>query len=351
MLYRNLIKPILFSLEPEVAHDIGAKALQITGSVKPITTCLRKLLQSNQHPIEVFGLTFPNLVGQAAGLDKNGVFPATSEALGFGFVEVGTVTPLPQPGNERPRLFRLPQDYALVNRMGFNNDGIHSLVEKIQRSFPKKKRSVPLGINLGKGKSTPLDLALEDYCKGFDVVAKQADYITINVSSPNTPNLRQLQNNEFLQPLLQGIKEYREKWSIDHSLKSPPCLLKISPDETFKNLEQIISKAVENKFDGIIASNTSIDSSCIQFAKSVPTGGISGKPLSARSDEVIRFISKLTNEKLPIIGSGGIFDYESAQKKLDSGACLLQIYTSFIYHGPLWPSKLARRIPLANSLI
>lgn len=351
MLYRNLIKPILFSLEPEVAHDIGAKALQITGSVRPITTCLRKLLQSNQHPIEVFGLTFPNLVGQAAGLDKNGVFPATSEALGFGFVEVGTVTPLPQPGNERPRLFRLPQDYALVNRMGFNNDGIHSLVEKIQRSFPKKKRSVPLGINLGKGKSTPLDLALEDYCEGFDVVAKQADYITINVSSPNTPNLRQLQNNEFLQPLLQGIKEYREKWSIDHSLKSPPCLLKISPDETFKNLEQIISKAVENKFDGIIASNTSIDSSCIQFAKSVPTGGISGKPLSARSDEVIRFISKLTNEKLPIIGSGGIFDYESAQKKLDSGACLLQIYTSFIYHGPLWPSKLARRIPLANSLI
>jgi dihydroorotate dehydrogenase len=235
--------------------------------------------------------------------------------------------------------------------MGFNNDGVHSLVEKIQRSFPKEKRSVPLGINLGKGKSTPLDLALEDYCKGFDVVAKQADYITINVSSPNTPNLRQLQNNEFLQPLLHGIKEHREKWSIDHSVKSPPCLLKISPDESFKNLEQIISKAVENKFDGIIASNTSIDSSCIHFAKSVPTGGISGKPLSARSDEVIRFISKLTNEKLPIIGSGGIFDYESAQKKLDSGACLLQIYTSFIYRGPLWPSKLARRIPLANSLI
>jgi dihydroorotate dehydrogenase len=188
MLYHNLIKPILFSLEPELAHDIGTKALQIAGNLKPITICLRKFLQSNHHPIEVFGLTFPNPIGQAAGLDKNGVFPATSEALGFGFAEVGTVTPLPQQGNERPRLFRLQQDHALVNRMGFNNDGVHALLERIQRSFPKEKRSVPLGINLGKGKSTPLELALQDYCKGFDVVAKQADYITINVSSPNTPN-------------------------------------------------------------------------------------------------------------------------------------------------------------------
>ena len=351
MLYHNLLKPILFSLEPEWAHDLGTKVLQITGNLKPATSCLRKLLQSDRHPVEVFGLTFPNLIGQAAGLDKNGLFPATSEALGFGFVEVGTVTPLPQPGNERPRLFRLPQDNALVNRMGFNNSGVHALVEKILRSFPKGKRSIPLGINLGKGKSTPLDLALNDYCEGFDAVAKQADYITINISSPNTPNLRQLQNNEFLEPLLQGIKDHREKWSKDHSLKSPPCLLKISPDENFKNLEQIVSKAVENSFDGIIACNTTIDSSCIKFSKSVPTGGISGRPLSIKSNEVIRFISKLTNEKLPIIGSGGIFDYESAQRKLDSGACLLQIYTSFIYRGPLWPSRLARRIPLANSLI
>jgi len=351
MLYPNLLKPLLFSMNPEFAHDLGTKALQITGNLRPIRSFLKKSLQSKKNPVEVFGLTFPNLIGQAAGLDKDGVFPAASEALGFGFVEVGTVTPLPQPGNEKPRLFRLPRDHALVNRMGFNNNGVHALAEKITRSFPKHQRSVPLGINLGKGKSTPLERALQDYCDAFDAVAKVADYITINVSSPNTPDLRRLQNHEFLEPLLAGINQHRVNWAKSVSANSPPCLLKISPDESFKNVEQIVEKALEHKFDGIIACNTSIDSTCLKFSNPAPTGGISGMPLGEKSNQVIKFISMLTNGKFPIVGSGGIFDFESAQKKLDSGACLLQIYTSFIYHGPFWPSRLASRIPLANNLL
>ncbi|MEK9896832.1 MAG: dihydroorotate dehydrogenase (quinone), partial [Burkholderiaceae bacterium] len=203
------------------------------------------------------------------------------------------------------------------------------------------QRHIPLGINLGKGKSTPLSLALGDYCAGFDATAHLADYITINISSPNTPDLRKLQKNQFLDPLLSGINSHRNSWAKLNNMASPPCLLKISPDESFKSIETIVGKAVEHKFDGIIACNTSIDpANPLKKSTRLPEGGISGKPLENRANEVIKFVSKLTDSKLPIIGSGGIYDYESAQRKLDAGACLLQIYTSFIYNGPLWPSRL-----------
>ena len=350
MLYNKLIRPILFTLDPETAHEWGIQALSILAKASPVCSLLKRFLLCEKNPVKAFGLTFPNCIGQAAGLDKDGMFPASSEALGFGFVEVGTVTPLPQSGNVRPRLFRFPQHLALVNRMGFNNRGAEALKQSLAEKFPSHLRAIPLGINLGKGKSTPLSDALTDYCSGFDIAASQADYITINISSPNTPDLRKLQKGEFLDPLLLGIKEHRNKWAKENNRVSPPCLLKISPDESFKDLEIIIGKAMEYQFDGVIACNTSIKPP-EQMKKSValPDGGISGKPIETRANQVIKFIDRLTDSKFPIIGSGGIYDYDSAQRKLDSGACLLQIYTSVIYEGPLWPSRLAKRMPLAKS--
>jgi dihydroorotate dehydrogenase len=205
-----------------------------------------------------------------------------------------------------------------------------------------------LGVNLGKGKQTALEDALIDYCKGFDVLAADADYITINISSPNTPNLRKLQESEYLEPLLAGIKNHRLEWSKSNNIPSPPCLLKISPDESYKSLEAIVAKAVENSFDGLIACNTSITPPASMLSQSLPQGGISGKPIEKKSNDMIKFIGKLTNNKFPIIGSGGIYDYDSAQRKLDAGAVLLQIYTSFIYEGPTWPYRLAKRMPLAK---
>lgn len=349
MIYKNLFRPLLFSLDAERAHEIGGGSLGILSGATPVLSIIRKLTQSSNQPVKAFGLKFPNAIGQAAGLDKDGMFPRASEALGFGHIEVGTVTPLPQPGNEKPRLFRLKDESALINRMGFNNLGANALRLKVSASYPKSKRHVPLGINLGKGKLTALGDALDDYCKGFDSLASLADYITINISSPNTPDLRKLHGSTYLEPLLYGIKNHRLKWSQLNKLPSPPCLLKISPDESFKNLETIVNKAIKHNFDGIIACNTSINPPTSMRSKSLPTGGISGKPIEKRSTDVIKFISQLTNQKFPIIGSGGIHDYDSAQRKLDAGAVLLQIYTSFIYEGPLWPSRLAKRIPLAKA--
>ena len=345
MIYKNLIKPCLFSLDPETAHELGAKVLQFMGKSRFACSLSRKLLLSNKQPVEIFGLKFPNFIGQAAGLDKDGLFPRASEALGFGFVEVGTVTPNAQPGNDKPRLFRFPKETALINRMGFNNNGVENLRDRISDAFPKSSRVIPLGINLGKGKSTPLENALDDYCNGFDAVANLADYITINISSPNTPNLRNLHQHEFLEPFLKGIETHRKKWSERNKAVSPPCLLKISPDENFRSLEIIIGKALESNFDGIIACNTSIDPNTLKYKpQELPRGGISGKPIETKSNQVINFIVKMTNSKLPIIGSGGVYDYDSAQRKLDAGASLLQIYTSFVYNGPLWPSRLAKRM-------
>ena len=348
-IYKSLIRPLFFKLDPELSHEIACSLLSIVEKSRFSKTLIRKIINAKGSEINICGINFPNRIGLAAGFDKNGLFPGVMSALGFGHVEIGTVTPEAQKGNPKPRLYRVPEEKALINRMGFNNHGVDALKKRVSVSFPKNQRQVPLGINLGKGKTTPLELALEDYCAGFDATAHLADYITINISSPNTPDLRKLQSDEFLDPLLSGIKDHRTSWAKLHNMPSPPCLLKISPDESFKSIETIISKAVDHQFDGIIACNTSIKQTN-QFSKNItlPKGGISGKPLENKANEVIKFVSRLTNSKLPIIGSGGIYDYDSAQRKLDAGACLLQIYTSFIFNGPLWPSRLAKRIPLAK---
>ena len=303
---------------------------------------LRSLIRVNDNPVKLFGLTFPNCVGLAAGLDKNGMFARISSALGFGHVEVGTVTPEAQAGNSLPRLFRYPNQVALVNRMGFNNLGAKAIVARLQKYYPKDTRISPVGVNIGKGKNTAPEKALDDYVSAFRCVAPQADYVTINISSPNTPGLRLLHNKNFLEPLLHGIKQTRLSVSKNHFKKSTPCLLKISPDEDFKNLEAIIGLAIEYDFDGIIATNTTIQR---DFADEFnEAGGLSGKPLEDMSLEVIKFIAKETKQKLPVIGVGGILDTESAHKKLDAGASLLQIYTGYVYNGPLFPSRLVNSL-------
>lgn len=351
-IYQKLLRPILFKLDAEIAHEQSVRILSLLSKSTLARRTLHALVGFHSHnrnsSIDCMGLHFRNRIGQAAGLDKDGLFPGISEALGFGHVEIGTVTPIAQEGNEKPRLFRFPKSSALINRMGFNNRGVYSLVKNIDRYYPKKIRKVPLGINIGKGKATPIENALDDYIEGYKAVANTADYITINISSPNTPNLRMLQGVSYLEPLLKGFMEVRKFRSKESGTSNPPCLVKISPDEPLALVDQIVGLILDNGFDGVIACNTSVEAPTEWQGQNLPKGGISGRPIEKKSTEIIRFINKLTNGKLPTIGSGGVHDLESAQRKLDAGASLIQIYSSMVFRGPLWPSRLGKRIPLAK---
>lgn len=344
LLYENLLRPLLFKFDPELAHELACNLMGIANRSQVLKFITKSLVRTQQTSVELFGLNFPGYIGQAAGLDKDGCFPGVSSALGFSHVEVGTVTPGGQSGNARPRLFRYPAFGALVNRMGFNNKGSKALAEHISKFYPKGKRHSPLGINIGKSKKTPLDQASDDYLTAFSDVARQADYVAINISSPNTPDLRDLHQEDYLLPLLKKIRAKNLEWAKKHDSDPVPCLLKISPDEDFKSLERIVTLAIDNSFDGIIATNTSISRKTIPQMTSFEKGGLSGKPIENKSTQTIRFISRLTDFKFPIIGVGGIFNEEDASRKLDAGASLLQIYTSFVYKGPLFPSKLANSL-------
>lgn len=348
-LYKKLIRPVFFHLDAERAHEIVCSGMSWLEKSNVIRYLLQKNLHFNCDEIHLFGLKFPNRIGLAAGLDKNGMFPGISSALGFGHIEVGTVTPVEQSGNAKPRLFRYEEQKALINRMGFNNFGATALVRRIARYYPKGSRYSPLGINIGKGKATVLENAYEDYVSAFETVASQADYITVNISSPNTPGLRKLQNSEYLEPLLKKIIEKKRAW--DGIMNNPPLpvLLKISPDETFAALERLIGTAVELGFSGVIATNTSIVRDHTISNTKFEQGGLSGLPIEKRSLEVINFIAKLTDYKFPIIGVGGVSDSETAMRKLDAGASMLQLYTAFVYEGPLFPSRLAKRISQRKS--
>ncbi len=344
LLYKTFLRPLIFKLDPERAHDVACNLLSIADNSKLLKSMASLLARTRACTVDAMGLRFPGYLGQAAGLDKNGKFPGVSSALGFGHVEVGTVTPGGQDGNEQPRLFRYPKFNALVNRMGFNNDGSKAMAERISKNYPKGQRRSPLGINIGKSKTTPLDRAIEDYLEAFSDVAGEADYIAINISSPNTPELRNLQQEDYLRPLLHEIRRRNIDWSQKNKRPPLPCLLKISPDESFKSLEKIVMQAIDSSFDGIIATNTTVGRNGPLEAAGLEKGGLSGQPIEKSSTQSIRFISKLTDSKFPIIGVGGIFDSDSAMRKLDAGATLLQIYTSFIYNGPTFPSKLANSL-------
>lgn len=322
--YERFLRPILFSLDAETAHHVAIASLRFASGVPPLLGRLHRF-QPAPQPVDLFGLHFPNPVGLAAGFDKNGVALPAWEALGFGFIEIGTVTAQPQPGNPQPRIFRYPAQQALINRLGFNNDGADVVAARLRRlqgtgGWPR----IPVGINIGKSKVTPLEEAAEDYRCSFRVLREFADYIVLNVSSPNTPGLRSLQEHAALTELLQTI--------ADENRASPkPILLKVAPDLSMADLDAVIAACERHGVSGLIATNTTLDHSAIPPERD-QTGGLSGAPLREKSTAVVRAIRERT--RLPIIGVGGVSDAVSARDQLAAGASLLQVYTGYVYRGP-----------------
>jgi dihydroorotate dehydrogenase len=334
-MYKKIIRPTLFRYQPETAHHMTMAGLTLAGKIPGGTAFLRGLYGNRPHPAlktSLFGIEFHTPIGLAAGLDKNGeAIPAFSN-IGFGFIEVGTVTPKAQPGNEKPRSFRLPSDKGLINRMGFNNEGIVPLAEKIDAL---KKRPIPIAVNIGKNKVTPNEDAISDYLACMTGLYAQGDFFVVNISSPNTPDLRKLQHGDDLEQLLKAVKQASAELAEAHGLAQPKSVLvKIAPDLTPDELESIVATAVRTNIDGIIATNTTLSREGLTHPNQKETGGLSGLPVKARSTEVIRSIYRLTNGKMPIIGVGGIFTAEDAYEKILAGASMVEVYTGLIYEGP-----------------
>lgn len=320
-IYEKLIRPALFSLTPETAHELGINALKIGLSTKFARDFAAARFASQSFgEIKRFGLNFKNPLGVAAGFDKNGVAVNQLASLGFGFVEIGTVTFNPQKGNEKPRLFRLPKDRALINRLGFNNEGARKIVERLRKTQP----DCVLGINIGKNKEVPIEDAIENYLQSFDLASTVADYIAVNVSSPNTPNLRELQKADNLENLLAALQK--------RNVSAKPLLVKIAPDVSESEIEAIVDISLRLNISGIIATNTTIKREDLK-TETDEGGGLSGKPLQKLSNTVIRKIYTHSKGKLPIVGVGGIFNAEDAFEKIACGASLVQAYTGFIYAG------------------
>ncbi|MBI2792234.1 MAG: quinone-dependent dihydroorotate dehydrogenase [Gammaproteobacteria bacterium] len=325
MLY-SLVRPLLFLLEPEFSHDLTLSTLKVLQTLGAFP----QSSFTSSNTIQCFGLNFPNPVGLAAGLDKNGECIRAWGSYGFGFIEVGTVTPKAQSGNVKPRLFRLKKNQALINRMGFNNKGIDYLIENLKK-FPM---NCPVGANIGKNRDTSLHLAHEDYLHCFQKVYSHADYVTINISSPNTPGLKSLQHGEMLKSIIGPIMIERERQS-DKINKSIPIVVKISPDLELDELKAIIDDLISLKVDGVIATNTTVTRDNLLNDKDVKEeGGLSGKPLFQTSTEIVKHIYQHAGDRLPIIAVGGIFSSEDAKAKLAAGAKLVQLYSGMIYRGP-----------------
>jgi dihydroorotate dehydrogenase len=341
----QLIKPLLFQFDPENVHYFVTRNLKRFNRFPGGAALSRMLwdLEDRRLEKEVFGLKFNNPVGLAAGFDKNAELISEMADMGFGFVEVGTVTPLPQPGNLKPRMFRLPADKALINRMGFNNMGVDVAAERIaayRRNAKKSQKGLIIGGNIGKNKVTPNEDAVSDYIKCFDRLFDVVDYFVVNVSSPNTPGLRALQEKEPLTRILDTLQQRNSKEGI-----SRPILLKIAPDLTHEQLDDIVDIVKGTGIAGIIATNTTIIREGLKSEKlSNETGGLSGKPLTQRSTEVIRYLYKKSKGAFPIIGVGGIHSPEDAMEKLKAGASLIQLYTGFIYEGPGLIKRINKKI-------
>lgn len=344
--YEKLLRPVLFRLESELAHEVGLDAMAMLAKVTPACRLLEfftRLPAASRRPVECLGLRFPNVVGLAAGFDKNAQAWPAAAAMGFGHVEIGTVTMLRQPGNDRPRVFRYPRQEAVINRMGFNNEGADSVASRLARMPGPGRRRIPLGINLGKSKVAPIDQAVTDYLGSFARLADFADYLVLNVSSPNTPDLRRLQDEGRLRELLGAVSAANRARADQPGKTRKPLLLKIAPDLTYNQIDAVLGVIAEFALDGIIATNTTLARPGF-FAQVSEAGGLSGAPLRRRSTEIINYIARATHGRLPIIGVGGITDAASAAEKLDAGATLIQLYTGLIYRGPFFPADLARAL-------
>ncbi len=357
----KILRFLLFKLDAEKAHHLTLHLMNFVIKIPFVKTIFKILYVVEDKKLErtLFGLTFKNPVGLAAGLDKNAECIDAFAAVGFGFIEIGTVTPLPQDGNEKPRLFRLIEDDAIINRMGFNNGGMLSVKNNILKSTVHSSQSTEnntqkrltvdrrpstiIGGNIGKNKLTPNETAVNDYIKCFNELYDVVDYFVVNVSSPNTPNLRELQEKEPLKKILFQLQEINH-----HQIKPKPILLKIAPDLSYEQLDDIIEIVFETKLDGVVATNTTISRENLTTEKNkleqIGAGGLSGKPLTKKSTEIIKYIAEKSNHKIPIIAVGGIMTAADAIEKLNAGASLVQLYTGFIYEGPGLIKEINQRI-------
>jgi dihydroorotate dehydrogenase len=344
-MYKAFIKPLFFLLPAERAHYFAMWLLKMTCKIPGAKALLRRSFHSNDKKLQrsLFGLTFENPVGLAAGFDKDARWIDELSTLGFGFIEIGTLTPKAQPGNAKPRLFRLPEDNALINRMGFNNGGVDEAVERLKNRSSK----IIVGGNIGKNKSTENELAVNDYLVCFEALFPHVDYFAVNVSSPNTPGLRALQEKK---PLLEILKRLQEANSAKSKRK--PILLKIAPDLTDDQLNDIIDIVQESQIDGVIATNTTIARAPLTTSsskiESIGAGGLSGLPLRKRSTEVIRYLKQKSENAFPVIGVGGIHSAQDALEKLEAGADLIQLYTGFIYEGPGLAKRICKRLQTSS---
>ncbi|SHI62120.1 quinone-dependent dihydroorotate dehydrogenase [Flavobacterium terrae] len=346
-MYKSLIRPILFGFDPEKIHHFSFSCIRFINKIPGVSSAIRSMYHIDDKRLEreIFGLKFKNPVGLAAGFDKDAKLYNELSNFGFGFIEIGTLTPKAQEGNPKKRLFRLLEDSAIVNRMGFNNGGVLEAVERL-----KKNNDVLIGGNIGKNKVTPNDEAVKDYEICFEALYDHVDYFVVNVSSPNTPGLRELQDKEPLTKLLMVLQELNIKKGVTLSdvegqkPKQKPILLKIAPDLTNEQLLDIIEIVKDSKIAGVIATNTTISRDGLQSINKIEAGGLSGKPLTKRSTEVIRFLAEKSNKAFPIIGVGGIHTPEDAIEKLEAGASLVQLYTGFIYEGPALVKAINKKI-------
>lgn len=338
----GLVRPILFRADPERIHQLTLRVLGVTGATSLGRIALRSMFsyRTPESGVQLFGLEFPNLVGLAAGYDKDGVGMRGLACLGFGHLELGTVTPAPQPGNPRPRVFRLTEDRALINRMGFPNDGATALLNRLKRRKPTK---VVIGVNIGKGIDTPLEDAVEDYVGLLRLFSEHADYVAINVSSPNTIGLRRLQARKQLEVLLAQCAHERESIQSKDGIVLP-LLVKLAPDLSFGEIEDAVDVILAQGFDGVIATNTTTARVGLRSTSAGEQGGLSGTPLCARSLELVSHIHKITSGALPIIGVGGIMSGDTAKKMLDAGASLVQLFTGLVYEGPGLVKRVIRAI-------
>ncbi|MBL6444849.1 quinone-dependent dihydroorotate dehydrogenase [Fulvivirga sp. 29W222] len=340
-MYKSLLRPVLFRFDPENIHHFTFDILKSAGNVPGMKSLWRKLYNYEDKSLErqYFGLTFKNPVGLAAGFDKDAKLIDELDCFGFGFIEIGTVTPKAQPGNDKPRLFRLPDDQAIINRMGFNNDGVEEALERLKN----RKSSIIIGGNIGKNKVTPNEHAFDDYQYCFEKLFPEVDYFVVNVSSPNTPNLRALQDKEPLTKLLSGLMELNSKKE-----KRKPILLKIAPDLSDNQLQDIVDIVKDVQLDGLIATNTTISRAGLNTSRekieAIGAGGLSGRPLRERSTQILRFLRGRLGNDFPIISVGGIMSADDAIEKLQAGASLIQVYTGFIYEGPGLIKKISKAL-------